>query len=484
MKKFFDCFSFVAIFAVLVASCSNSSDNGGTVATGTGETPSTTSEPQSEQPQTPTPVMYTITFNANNGCDNPPTATQVFSEGTSQPLKTISELGFSKDGFYFAGWGIKSDAVQSSFADGTDYIADADRTLYALWKAEPVYSVYILTSEHGRVIASPATAVSGTEICLSNVPDEGYVFSSYSVTDEDSNIITVTNGKFIMPASNVTISSSFEQSFVFIGTSYTKTGKKTIKNKEYDIVAFGDWPQTLKSENVSVNENEFKIVGAYTYNRGSDGAWYYKKNSKFYKVEPIYWRVLTENYNETGKKLLLAEKVLIGKSYDKNSNVYKNSEIRTWLNGDFYNTAFTLSLHSKIVQISLDNSERSTLPNNYDSISEKKLAWNDGVNQYASENTYDYVFLLSEKEATTTDYGFSSYNGGIGAANTKLRLKTNFVNNVYYAVNYGCRWWLRSPIFSSPSKTRIVDEFGGTSEYRSVDSVEAGVVPALCVDIE
>ena len=204
----------------LFVSCSNGSDGGGAPLTVTGGG-GTTTTPETDNgggttggtnPTTPTPtpaVTYVITFNANDGSENPATATQSFTEGTPQALKAITELGFSKNGFNFAGWGVSAGASQASYADGASYTASADITFYALWSVIPVYNVNISVNSNGSVTANPATANAGTEITLSNSPNAGYQFVSYSVTDADGTSVTVTDGKFTMPAKNVTVTATF-----------------------------------------------------------------------------------------------------------------------------------------------------------------------------------------------------------------------------------------------------------------------------------
>jgi hypothetical protein len=63
----------------------------------------------------------------------------------------------------------------------------------------------------GTVAASPATATMGEEITLSNTPNEGWQFVSYSVKDANGNDVPVTNGKFTMPIGAVTISATFKK---------------------------------------------------------------------------------------------------------------------------------------------------------------------------------------------------------------------------------------------------------------------------------
>lgn len=67
------------------------------------------------------------------------------------------------------------------------------------------------TIENGEVEASPETAVAGTEITLTATPAEGYELDAYTVKDASDNTVTVTDGKFTMPASAVTVSATFKK---------------------------------------------------------------------------------------------------------------------------------------------------------------------------------------------------------------------------------------------------------------------------------
>ncbi len=207
---------FVAALALcFFASCSNGSDSGSsapavtTEGTNTGGGGTNTTTPTPETTPTANPVIYTITFNANDGTKNPDTVPQNFTAGIPQPLTLVEELGFSKDGFYFAGWGTAPKSKKASYADGANYTATAPATLYALWSEIIFYSVNVQTNENGGVTSTLMTAAAGTEITLSNAPNTGYQFASYSVTDADGTAVTVTDGKFTMPANNVTVTASF-----------------------------------------------------------------------------------------------------------------------------------------------------------------------------------------------------------------------------------------------------------------------------------
>lgn len=123
MKNFFKiaaiflAFGFVAAFA----GCSNAS--------GGGDAPA----------PAPTTTTYTVSFNANDGSQNPAKATQIFTAGTPQNLTPIADLGFKRDSFAFAGWALSSAASQAAYADKAEYTGNISITLYAVWT--PIYAV-------------------------------------------------------------------------------------------------------------------------------------------------------------------------------------------------------------------------------------------------------------------------------------------------------------------------------------------------------
>lgn len=114
-----------------------------------------------------------------------------------------------------------------------------------------------------------------------------------------------------------------------------KVGTDGSAGTEATYVLFGEWPQTIKAQDVEITELIDQDKHLYL---GSDGCKYFKmqanphinkywsfsdgsnivdKEEYYFKVEPIKWIVLTTNYNETGNALLYSEKILIsGIPYD------------------------------------------------------------------------------------------------------------------------------------------------------------------------
>ena len=161
-----------------------------------------------------------------------------------------------------------------------------------------------------------------------------------------------------------------EYSFHGTVTTLSGTDANGSAGTSATYVYFGDWPQTIKAANVNVDESQTLARGGFTYYKGDDGNWYAKVTAKpftsssnytcsdgtelvqgeayYFKVEPIKWRVVTTDYNGTGKKLLLAEKALTGnvpycvtwldRTIGGNTvapNNYKYSTVRAYLNGRY-----------------------------------------------------------------------------------------------------------------------------------------------------
>ncbi len=85
--------------------------------------------------------------------------------------------------------------------DGSEYIYYVD---FVFW-----HKVTAAAAEHGTVTVSKEKAFVGDEVTLSATPDDGYALESVSVTDENDNDITVSDNKFTMPGSDVTVNATF-----------------------------------------------------------------------------------------------------------------------------------------------------------------------------------------------------------------------------------------------------------------------------------
>ncbi len=97
------------------------------------------------------------------------------------------------------------------YYDGTTAVRCIDDVTLTYSGDNTNYKVNIANGIIGGSVASDKpTAKEGTTITLSAIPDDGYEFSSWDVTDTStSEAIAVTDNKFTMPAANVNVSAVF-----------------------------------------------------------------------------------------------------------------------------------------------------------------------------------------------------------------------------------------------------------------------------------
>lgn len=257
-------------------------------------------------------------------------------------------------------------------------------------------------------------------------------------------------------------------------------------------VLFGDWPQTIKANNIEINTTQTMTKGGFTYYLGSDQNWYVecvenayadgytysdgtsiaKKNvnsSKYFKVEPIKWRVLNPNPVDGEKKVLLAEKCLTANIKFSNAlkNNYADSDVRKYLNcisdnTGFLKSAFTTTAINKIADTLVKNDLESTT---------------DTENNFICDDTNDKILLLSAYEIVNSAYGFSSNKNSTD--NTRIREGTDYAKANYLA-SYNS-WFLRSPSKTMDQWCWQVKGNGTVHNNISCSSNERGIVPALCL---
>ena len=168
--------------------------------------------------------------------------------------------------------------------------------------------------------------------------------------------------------------------------------------------------------------------------------------------KPIEWIVMK---NEGNQVLLLSKYVLDAKSYNEEWEdvTWETSDIRQWLNNEFYTAAFNKSEKAKI--------QTSLIKNEYN-------------------DTEDKVFLLSEKEAETL---FSNDEERIAKATEYAEKSGVYVNEeksgVYVNEEKSVLWWLRSSGDDSSLAAEVNDDGWVDRRGDDVDYDYDGVRPAL-----
>lgn len=416
-------------------------------------------------------INYEINYTLNGGTNN-----------SSNPLfytveDNVTFASPTKQGYAFLGWYNQDDIVTGIPTGSTGTI-----NIEARWNAN--LNNLSVTSEDeskGTVSITFGTGYSGESITVVAIPVDDCVFKGwYHKSTKVSNDATYA---FTMPTNDYSLVAHF----------FTKAEEEQEKwnnahggiptiSEDSKTLTYGLYPQTkVKDATLISSLNALSTPesnGWYLYEGDyyaktttaerpfdshyvfNDGTYILSGATYWFKCMPIKWNILSNN---DGEYYLLSSVLLDAHCYYNSTedriidgetispNNYKYSDIRLWLNEDFYNSAFALG-NEYIQTTNVDNSASTT---------------NSSSNSYACGNTQDKVFLPSYKDYI--NYGFSTSS----SSSTRGRcIPTDWAKarGAYYnALNIGI-YWTRSP-YSDYSKyvwhlnTADVDGDGGNFLY-------------------
>ena len=414
---------------------------------------------------------YTITYNLNGGTNN-----------SSNPVAyTINDsVTFAdpiKKGYDFAGWFKGNDPIANIPVGST-----GDITIEARWIA--LKNTLTITSEDdskGTVAITSGTGYSGESITVVATPATGYLFKGWF--DGAIKVSELATYTFEMPTKDYSL----------VGKFYTQEEKETeernialgiiptidLQNK---IIKYGLYPQknvndsalltslnaltTPESNGWYLFNNEYyaklsatRYDSRYTFDNGTTIVW---GTTYWFKCEPITWNILV-----SGNYCLLLSSALLDAHPFSGSN-YKNSGIRTWLNGTFYNSAFALG-NSYIKTMEVNNSAATT---------------DSKDNPYACENTEDNVFLLCVQEYLLDSYGFIDTGGFNNETRCCKTTDWARANGAYCSKDsrylYNGKYWTRSPSANYPGGAYFIGESGGINVSIDENLIFTTYLPEIC----
>ena len=240
--------------------------------------------------------------------------------------------------------------------------------------------------------------------------------------------------------------------------------------RDGDYVYFGEFPQTIKSEKVSIT-NVPALNGVYI---GSDGERYlkvvadpyYKTETNlsnfsngeiivpgkeyYFKIEPIKWRIILE---EDDTVLLSCETIIANMAFDADgNNSYFSSDLYEWFNGEFLNSAFNEVQREIIIERTSQN-------------------YTDSVYTLPEDEIKEQMELYTAKKA-------SDYSRATGAY---------FTNYTSYYTAYGIGgWWSSSAyIASGPLRVEVLGAVaqGNTAGTGVPTDTHVGVCPFVKIEL-
>lgn len=275
-------------------------------------------------------------------------------------------------------------------------------------------------------------------------------------------------------------------------TSESKSETSSISSSEVEegYYYFGRYPQTIKDDDVTIVEGkgsnlflgsdgeEYISVTANPYGSQyvfSNGETVAKDTVYYFKVEPICWKILQQDEETMFLHTLF---ILDAKQFyssrdnrtiDGNTiypNNYEYSDIRKWINDDFYSFAFNSEEKSQINVSQVDNSASTTT---------------EPANQYCCSDTEDKVFLLSAKEVCAEEYGY----GKDDAAN-RVKALTDYaiaIGGFYASPENKGIYLLRSPSNMNEINTSSLTMNSYVNLTTYVDDTYTGIAPAIKISL-
>ena len=175
-----------------------------------------------------------------------------------------------------------------------------------------------------------------------------------------------------------------------------------------------------------------------------------------YGGESIRWKTLDVSGNSA---MLIAANCIDCRPFNNVDTdvTWETCSLRTWLNGKFYDTAFSNNEKSRILQTYVTNPNP---PADYDA--------------YGGNATYDYVFVLSYDECRS----FFSDDSSRRTKGTEYALSRGANGD-----EDGVSWWLRTPGYSQSDFMGISKKGYLWSDGYDVNSFEMGVRPVIWIDM-
>ena len=189
----------------------------------------------------------------------------------------------------------------------------------------------------------------------------------------------------------------------------------------------------------------------------------------WFKYEPINWRILEINADDA---LLMCNIAIDSQQYyhsTSNRTIeettiypsnYEHSYIRSWLNDNFYNTAFNVEEKAIIQTTNVDNSA---------------LSADSRDTTYECPNTNDKIFLINYLSFTTEGIEY-----GLNTLDSRMLEPSDYSisQGIYESPQGFSTWMQRSP---RNTNVRAVNFNGDRNGENEVNNTSLGVVPFLRV---
>ena len=155
---------------------------------------------------------HTVTYQPNGGNWSGSTNPVVYNSLYKGDTHTVQQAEPTRDGYTFTGWKLEgTDTIYT--LNGTIKMPDSDVVLVAQWKQsqfEVKYQYAGEVPENAPAAPGSQKATCNDQVIVKATPSlDGYTFTGWTVKEPEG--LTVTDGKFTMPAKDVTFTGTWEK---------------------------------------------------------------------------------------------------------------------------------------------------------------------------------------------------------------------------------------------------------------------------------
>ena len=162
-------------------------------------------------------IFRTTTVNVRSGAGTHYPKVGSLAKGTKVEILEYIKVGNATWGRTSQGWVslyyVNLDAPLSNLDQSVSGGVESEPAVTEPAPTEPEVTKYTITNgtmTNGQVTASHSFAAKGTVVTLNVSPAAGYELDTLTVKDASKNVLSITDNKFTMPASNVTVTATFK----------------------------------------------------------------------------------------------------------------------------------------------------------------------------------------------------------------------------------------------------------------------------------
>ena len=427
---------------------------------------------------------YAITYHLDGGKNDPanPAKYTIIDEIT---LKTATKDSDEDKNYFFTGWYDKNDTKVTKINKGTTGAID----LYAKYsETDRTYKVTVTANDANmgtvQIAGLSDTFKPGASVTVKAGAKTNYMLEGWY--EGETKLSEDLNYTFTMPKKDLNLTAKFMKESDYYAPKLASDGKS---------LTYGVYPQNDRvtdttiiqalSGSTPVSDNLYKLNGKYyskitaspiSNAKFKDGTAISNGQVYWFKLTRVTWNIVESSQNSGNKTYTLISNEILdnhvfhsaldvarNSSYGTiYSNTWEMSDLRTYLQGSFYNYMF------KFNDDNITNTANSSAP------STSKASSGEAEANLYNHTASDTIYLFSHDEVSTKLGAYKDVQSKANASDYARAAGVNFSSNVGY-------YWTRSNDLAQNrgNYTWTVNFNGELGSSTQVNSTHVGVRPAL-----